>query len=338
MMAMGIFVIGFTAVISLFPTAMVVQREIADDLVVQRITEQAAAVLRNKPVSLTALNATYGNLSNAGPCMLALPFDFNAGGHYLMHYPIAERSFPAGEIDPADRRYFWVPMVQKVRDFQNPPIGSEKPDDWLVYILIMKVEQSYGQRAVLDGQMADYDFWYNEDPDFAYPAGFIAFGNRAWSPGVLQAGLRQEQPYVPRICMILTTVRPNTDAKVLELDRGNLIPNNNWQVDTQTAAERDPTHYKIHPGDLIIDQFGTVHTVLDADHQSITLRDTVYDPASAAAVNGYTPQPMANGDPVYIWYVPAASYGTGTNYAQFTIGPAARSPLRAVVPIPGAVR
>jgi hypothetical protein len=140
--------------------------------------------------------------------------------------------------------------------------------------------------------------------------------------------------------MLETEVVPNTDAKRLELLEGNLIPNQMFDV-SAAAAQRTPTHYKIRPGDLIIDQYGTVHTVMAADHESITLRDTVYDPTTANDTNGWVPDPHGMGastnTTVYIWYVPAAAYGSG-NYAQYRIGPAARSPLRAVVAIPNAVR
>jgi type II secretory pathway pseudopilin PulG len=344
MMAMGIFVIGFTAVIALFPTAMVLQREIAEDLVIQRITEQATTVLRNKPVTTGALNHTYGsgNALNLPPGLYPLPNrrdpDLGTTVQYLRYYPVGDRSYPATELDPTDRRYYWVPMVRKLQSYEE---NSASADDWMVYILIMRVDEPYGQRTDPDGPKDLFTSWYAFDPDIAvHSVGFMAMANPAplAGPGANQAGVFQEQPYVPRICMIRTQVNdPNGLARRLELAEGNLIPNGQWQVADVAQAENTPTHYKIRAGDIIIDQYGTVHTVMAADHRYITLRDTIHNPASANDLNGFIPEPRDNGDPVYIWYVPAAAYGTGTNYAQFEIGPAARSPLRAVVAIPGAV-
>lgn len=333
MMAMGIFVVGFTAVISLFPAAIVMQRETVEDLTIQRITQSARTVLSQNPLRVSELSTNM--YVAADPGIYPLPM---VGAPLLARYPVADRSFP-DDVDPSDRRYFWVPMVRKIRDYAVAAEG--RPEDWAVHIFIMRVDKPYGVDTNGDGLKDLFDFWYRPDVDMAHPDVAPPFAHVSALPGVMPSGFAAEWPFVPKVCSLEAEVNdPTGRARRFVLAEENLIDSKVWVHKTAANARLDPTHYKIHPGDLIVDQWGRTHTVVDADHESITLRDTLYDPQSAVSANGFELLPFAAADnPIYFWYVPAAAVSDsgGSNYADFEIGPAAQSPLRAVVQIPNVV-
>ncbi|MCC7203717.1 MAG: hypothetical protein IT441_01445, partial [Phycisphaeraceae bacterium] len=61
MLAMGIFVVGFAAVVSLLPAAITLQRQAVEDVTADQVARQAEATLRARPMTVTELNGIQSN-------------------------------------------------------------------------------------------------------------------------------------------------------------------------------------------------------------------------------------------------------------------------------------
>ncbi|MCC7408023.1 MAG: hypothetical protein IT442_08125 [Phycisphaeraceae bacterium] len=375
MLAMGIFVVGFAAVASLLPAAITLQKQAVEDVTADQVARHAEATLRARPILLSELvnvtgggtNYPYPSPVNTGdvpdqPGLWALPIVSRANGnrHLLEKWSVADRSYPSNLAEVSERSYFWVPMVLRVRN-STPP----QPDDFVIYVLILRPQE--GQYAELSpGGSAKYIYTFDstdfnlinninpggmpyanrgEDPpspfrdshDLINPRPFISIGNN-YAP---------EAPWVPKICAIRTVIRQGTDGTKLSFHRNN-IPYNLVQIDNagnqfsganqpRPVAEGYSTYenLKIRPTDLIIDQWGKVHTVVTAHEEEVTLNGAIRCPQNWF---DNTTGLLQSDHTIWIWYAvpPARPKSAGASYSNYVLSPG-RSALVKVVPVQGVV-
>jgi type II secretory pathway pseudopilin PulG len=135
MMAMGIFVIGFTMIMAVFPAAILLQKRTIDDVQSRNVAWNARAILNARPLN-------QANLVGAGG--LTAGFDTNQQVHSLPAVMLPEtgigalqtwtwsdRSYPADIAEAPRRRVYWVPMVQD----DNPATSAY---DWRVFVFVLR--------------------------------------------------------------------------------------------------------------------------------------------------------------------------------------------------------
>ncbi|MEM0913611.1 MAG: prepilin-type N-terminal cleavage/methylation domain-containing protein [Planctomycetota bacterium] len=165
MVSMGIFVIAFVAVASIFPTAITLQREAAQTVDDRAATATASALADSfKFDYLTQLDPPLPNgITILSPLRLQplLP-DIDGQSHDLL---LPARTFganPGDALAPEDRRYILVPMIQPTAD---PVTGS---GDWrLLYVVLRRnsfgSQEHYndpaGIKTVAAGWASDDDWW-----------------------------------------------------------------------------------------------------------------------------------------------------------------------------------
>lgn len=132
LLALGIFMIGMTAVVSLFPVAALLQRETASDILSAEAASSAKALVQ-------AETLTYGGFGSG-----------NIGGYHTSatstnanvspitaFFPYTDRAYPSSQItgtartDASNCDLFWVPFIQDIN-------GDPAAPNWIVRILILE--------------------------------------------------------------------------------------------------------------------------------------------------------------------------------------------------------
>jgi prepilin-type N-terminal cleavage/methylation domain-containing protein len=119
MIAIGIFAIGAIAVASLFPVAILLQKQTMQDTTARTFAENARAMVLARGFSGTAL----AGVNDTTPTVTAVP---NA----LNDWSLYDRSYLSGVTLP-NRRIFWVPLFM---DNNAAPAQRE----WMVYLFVVK--------------------------------------------------------------------------------------------------------------------------------------------------------------------------------------------------------
>ena len=131
MLAMAVFLIGFTAVMAIFPVAALLQKQTMDDLTSQVVSKNAQALMGAKGLVHAELEGEipqdYAVHPLPGPA---------AAVDVFAKWTLDDRSYPSSEPDPEARRFYWVPMVKRTE------LGTNNPNDWLVYVFIMRRQDS----------------------------------------------------------------------------------------------------------------------------------------------------------------------------------------------------
>ena len=172
MMAMAIFIIGFTAVMTLFPAALLLQKRTIDDVQSQNVARNAEAIIAGRTISLADLP---GEMDLVYPDVLPGPpngiFDWredeqvyplppsmlpNVGGGAVQEWTLADRSYPVNIPTVEARRFFWVPMVQDA--------DSGAGFAWRVYVFVLR--RGEGLQYSKPGAQAD---WGNQTDPTAIP-------------------------------------------------------------------------------------------------------------------------------------------------------------------------
>ena len=151
--SMGIFALGFIAVASLFPTAILMQRETFSSIEAQQVMRNSRAFLKSRGLTKIELEAAlFGENTTEVRPLLSDPFlaTFHTG------FTINDRGYPTETPetslnDPA-RRYYWFPLVRHIA------AGEEEP--WEVFVFICRLQAGYDQsRTGLDKD------WANQSTD-----------------------------------------------------------------------------------------------------------------------------------------------------------------------------
>jgi type II secretory pathway pseudopilin PulG len=134
LIAMGIFAVGFIAVASMFPAAIILQKQTVIDVESQIVSRNASAMIRGRKMTFHAsdMNAdVYQGLPSMSVSLKPLE---SAIGAANFRWSLSDRSYPTAVADVEARRYYWVPLMRKTKD------PAENTGDFLVTVFILKRE------------------------------------------------------------------------------------------------------------------------------------------------------------------------------------------------------
>ncbi|MEM9251597.1 MAG: prepilin-type N-terminal cleavage/methylation domain-containing protein [Planctomycetota bacterium] len=270
MVSMGIFVIAFVAVASIFPTAITLQREATrgvDDRAAETSAEAIAKTMTlshtadldstapsNSPVTILAIGASYSNGRDEPHRIQPLLDDLDTT---INDFEMPMRTFggnPNNSVAPEDRRYIWVPFVRPLNDS-----ASIAANEWELTVALLRRTEF--------------------DPDITYSSG-KSFGGGWASDGEWStpAGGEDSEDTYPGMLRVALTAAPsfNSTTNVGTFD----LPNNDSNGNRLLIA-----------GDLFMDSNGVPYQVLDSTTTSVDVTGQI--------------EPDANvGDPDALWLSP----------------------------------
>lgn len=163
LIALGIFLIGMTAIVSLFPAAAILQRETTQEVISGMAAQSARSIIESQSLTYAPGSPGTGDLRNyysaagyndtdAVP-MNAIPI--NATDTVLTRFPFTDRSYPTALIDGADISncdLHWVPFIQDLAGDQS---GSAQL--WVVRLFILESDSraNYAGNATTDANPGD---------------------------------------------------------------------------------------------------------------------------------------------------------------------------------------
>lgn len=136
LISLGIFLIGMTAIVSLFPAAAILQRETTREVISEMAAQSAKSVINANKLTYATGSGDLGNYPTAGYRGTdAVPLQRVMGNTaFLNRFPAAVRSYPTGllngtNIDECDLH--WVPFIQNLSgDLANP--------NWVMRLFIVE--------------------------------------------------------------------------------------------------------------------------------------------------------------------------------------------------------
>jgi type II secretory pathway pseudopilin PulG len=138
--AMGIFVVGFVMVSSLFPVAITLQRQTVDDVTSQIVARNAQAVLDAAKLDNTTLDASASLPvdTKVHPLMPALAAGFpNHPAIAGAANGLDNRSYPSMEPDVTDRKFYWVPLIRR-REVVAAGTPKTQSTQWAAYVFVLQ--------------------------------------------------------------------------------------------------------------------------------------------------------------------------------------------------------
>ena len=145
LLALGIFMIGMTAVVSLFPVAALLQRETATDILTAELASSAKALVQAE--AFTYGGAYTGNIGAYHPTATSTNSSVSSA---VAFFPYTDRSYPSSQITGAARTdasncdLFWVPFLQDIN-------GDPANTNWIVRIMVLQGEM-VDRHAILGGE------------------------------------------------------------------------------------------------------------------------------------------------------------------------------------------
>ncbi len=149
LIALGVFAIGFIAVASMFPAAIMLQKATMTDLETKVIEQNAAAVIKGRGLLFSPTSSAPFDLDPTNITTLDLiPFEGGAPNAGITKWSLSDRGYPSFIPDIDRRRFFWVPFIRRTSDPDpmNPTSATPDPmdpagkDDFLVLAFIQKRE------------------------------------------------------------------------------------------------------------------------------------------------------------------------------------------------------
>lgn len=158
LLSLGIFAIGMTAIVSLFPAAAILQRETTQEVISEMAAQSAASIIDAQ--QLTYSSTATSNLDDyytaSGYADTdAVPLNTVLGSTlFNSRYPAADRSYPTGSLNGTsiiDCDMHWVPFIQ---DINGDPSGSQ---NWVMRLFIVEADSraTYTGNATLDANPND---------------------------------------------------------------------------------------------------------------------------------------------------------------------------------------
>ena len=158
LMAMAIFVIGFTMVMTLFPAALLLQKRTVDDVQSKHAERNAEALLQARPIveaNLVVAMVGYPDLVlPAGPDWQTDQQVYPLPAAMLGVWPRQDRSYPVDITVPEARRFYWVPLVQD----RDPAAITT---NWAVFVFVLR----RGEGLTYPKPGAPLDWANQSDPD-----------------------------------------------------------------------------------------------------------------------------------------------------------------------------
>lgn len=110
LIALGVFAVGFIAVASMFPAAIMLQKATVIDLESKVVEQNVAAVIKGRGLTFSGTVAADLTPTNVGTLDL-IPFTSHAP--IANKWSISDRGYPTFMTDIASRRFFWVPFLRR---------------------------------------------------------------------------------------------------------------------------------------------------------------------------------------------------------------------------------
>lgn len=173
LVALGIFGLGMIAIASIFPVAILMQRETMFEVEGSQFSRNAEAAVGGAGFAAS----DWSNQENNG--------DPDDGVTWLPEeaydaWPIEDRSYNVS--DPShDRRVYWVPLVYDV-----DPRPGEDETSWRVFLFILRARENYvlNRNSFPNVDKADHNEDHSNSPDpIDVPAVFKAQINTATTAG-----------------------------------------------------------------------------------------------------------------------------------------------------------
>lgn len=334
MLAMGVFVIGFVAVLTLFPAAIALQKQTMDDLEVQRAVRDATNLLRGRPWEMSDIRSASGwpaigsgQIDNLH--RLYAPLSYNLA----VNWSVMDRSFPrqpiAGGVSPglnyraidgSDARYYWVPLIKrtKIDDVAGP-------DDWIVYLMVLRRDVSPAEANAASGGTPRVRYDANQ-PGLYRMRHVVANAPE----GV--TGVTRDPDFVPTLMRRHLMPWPTSTNPTQRLNRMTFQQAGSNLIDASDTSD-GRAGLLIKGGDLVLASNGVVYRVTaahDGGDWIMVSPDIVPDQVVPN-------QTFAQGLPTEIWFAPPPSRldEASGNYRVDTSAP---SPLVRVEVVKGAIR
>jgi len=340
MLAMGVFVVGFVAVLTLFPAAIVLQKQTVQDLEVQRVVQDATALLRARPwtawrippnnIGTLRQEITDANLYLLYPLLNDAELTDPLNGNGVLWSPV-DRSFPrqtgswsspqapsynVRHLDGREARYFWVPLVKRLKVNADNPTA----EDWTLFLCILRQEEHpvYCDPPTSTNWNIRYD------------------GARAMNQFTTSNLNNPASEFVPRL-LRQTLQWPATPPT--PVTRFYFAPAGANRVNPADAMD-GVAGFLVKSGDMVLGSNGVVYRVVatdDADGDGVVDADEgewiMVSPeiTGDGVVPGVTP-PL----PQEIWFAPPPSRRTSTG--QYKVDTTKGSPLVRVEVVKGAIR
>lgn len=143
LLSLGIFAIGMTAIVSLFPAAAIIQRETTQDVIAGMAAQSATSIINSQaltydPPGTGRTDADLNAYHSATNSTNSQAFPFNVISTTLLNsrLPATDRSYPTGLVnglDISDCDLHWVPFIQDIAgDAANP--------NWVVRLFILQAD------------------------------------------------------------------------------------------------------------------------------------------------------------------------------------------------------
>ncbi|MEM1209768.1 MAG: prepilin-type N-terminal cleavage/methylation domain-containing protein [Planctomycetota bacterium] len=271
MVSMGIFVIAFVAVASIFPTAITLQREATqtvDDRAAEASAEAIASAMKlshgtnidpdpagDSPVIILTVGALYSSGQDEPYRIQPLLDDLDGNPPDLELPARTFGSNPNNSEAPEDRRYIWVPFIRPLNDST-----SILATEWELTIALLRRSEF------------DADVVYSNGKTFS--AGWASDGK--WSSP--STGGEDSEDTYPGMLRVQLTNPPsyNSNTNVGTFD----LPNNDSNGNRLLVA-----------GDIFMDSNGVQYPVLDSTTTSVDVFGEIQ------------PDPDV-GDPDALWLAP----------------------------------
>ncbi len=176
LLAMGIFALGFIFIAAMFPAAIVLQKQTADNVLARQAARSAEAMLRGRVLHESELEDTgyglthyYTTAWDTSELVYPLPAGMlaksPAGGDPASTgsgcWTLNDRSFPSNEPTVTSRRIYWVPLIQDA----DPGSGTSNRI-WRLYVFVLLrwPNVNYNDPAVTNRR-----FWANPDDSDSVP-------------------------------------------------------------------------------------------------------------------------------------------------------------------------
>ena len=242
LIAMGIFAIAFAAVATVFPVAILVQKQAANSVRAREAIRNAEAIMASLSISEAQLtdDVTYNSALQDDSDAITAAFDtngkvvrltVNGGDSWLTNTPVAGgpaaqmpvalRTFPTSTNATADRQFLWVPLLR------DTEITAGAPFDFIWYVFILRIDNK------------TYPVKTNPADHYANPADPVTL------PGVRRI---QVTPTASGFAFSTASFNDTNGNGLME---------------------------QIQVGDTILDAYGTSYTVLEAYADRIEVSDFV---------------------------------------------------------------
>lgn len=211
LVSLGIFALGMIAVASVFPVAILLQRETVYEVESKQFGRNAESLVEG--VGFVASAAQWETVDNDGnPNDGVKPLPIQA----IDAIPVDDRSYNVSTT-VYSRRVFWVPLVYD----EDPDAAVE---EWRVFLFVVRSRENY---------FFDHPTFATSAPDFTYIAdGNATLNDPTYVPPVLRADIDTG------LSANSNTLYTSTTSEVNHLRIGDKIVDQTGVVRTVTAIDR----------------------------------------------------------------------------------------------------